>query len=193
MRADSVPWQRRPSRRDLATLYLIEYGDGQSAVPIVIRKQLRLFQLVIADLHETHVRRRVMGRLKKVLLSLLLLTLIVLASGCEEFLKDTSSLFIPGFKRSEIFGFVAGLGTTFAVFPDLVAMLRRRSSAGMNPRMAAIIGTFQILWVYYGVLIVSRPVVAWNVIGVLINFFSVGAYSYFVRKERAQVASRSES
>jgi MtN3 and saliva related transmembrane protein len=134
-----------------------------------------------------------MGRLKKVLLSLLLFTLIVLASGCEEFLKDTSSLFIPGFKRSEIFGFVAGLGTTFAVFPDLVAMLRRRSSAGMNPRMAAIIGTFQILWVYYGVLIVSRPVVAWNVIGVLINFFSVGAYSYFLRKERAQVASRSES
>jgi MtN3 and saliva related transmembrane protein len=132
------------------------------------------------------------GRLKKVLLSPLLLTLVVLVSGCEEFLRDTSSLLIPGFQRSEIFGFVAGLGTTFAVLPDLLAMLRRRSTAGMNPRMAAIIGTFQILWVYYGVLIVSRPVVAWNVIGVLINFFSVGAYSYFLRKERAHSASRDE-
>jgi MtN3 and saliva related transmembrane protein len=134
-----------------------------------------------------------MGRLKKVLLSALLLTLIVFVSGCEQFLRDTSSLLIPSFQRSEIFGFVAGLGTTFAVSPDLVAMLRRRSSAGMNPRMAAIIGTFQILWVYYGVLIVSPPVVAWNVIGVLIKFFSVGAYSYFLRKEKAQAASRAES
>ena len=133
-----------------------------------------------------------MSRLKKVLLSPLLLTLIVLVSGCEELRRDTSSLLIPSFQRSEIFGFVAGLGTTFAVLPDLLAMLRRRSSAGMNPRMAAIIGTFQILWVYYGVLIVSRRVVAWNVIGVLINFFSVGAYSYFLRKEKAQAASPAE-
>src|SRR5580698_5304863 len=117
-----------------------------------------------------HVRRRSMYRLKKALLRLPLLTLMILLSGCEEFLRDTSSLLIPRFHRSEIFGFIAGLGTTFAVLPDLVAMLKRRSTAGMNPRMAAIIGTFQILWVYYGVLIVSRPVVAWNVIGVLINF-----------------------
>jgi MtN3 and saliva related transmembrane protein len=127
-----------------------------------------------------------MDRLKKVLLSLPLFILLIPISGCEQFLRDTSSLFIPRFQRSEVFGFLAGMGTTFAVLPDLVAMLRRRSTSGMNPRMAAIIGTFQILWVYYGVLIVSRPVVVWNVIGVLINFFSVGAYSYFLRKERAQ-------
>jgi MtN3 and saliva related transmembrane protein len=192
MRPDSLLWQHRTIFGTLANLPFIEYGDGQPAIPIVITKQLRLSQLVIVDLHEILVRRRVVGRLKKVLLSPLLLTLVVLVSGCEEFLRDTSSLLIPGFQRSEIFGFVAGLGTTFAVLPDLLAMLRRRSTAGMNPRMAAIIGTFQILWVYYGVLIVSRPVVAWNVIGVLINFFSVGAYSYFLRKERAHSASRDE-
>ena len=68
--------------------------------------------------------------------------------------------------------------------PDLIAMLRRRSSAGMNPRMAAIMGAFQILWVYYGLLIASRPVVLWNVIAVLVNSLSVGAYLYFVRKEK---------
>ena len=34
--------------------------------------------------------------------------------------------------------------------------------------MAAITGTFQILWVYYGILIASRPVIAWNVVAVLI-------------------------
>jgi len=81
---------------------------------------------------------------------------------------------------------LAGFGTTFAAVPDLIAMLQRRSSAGMNPRMTAIMGVYQILWVYYGLLIASRPVIAWNVIAVLTNSFSVGAYLYFVRKERRQ-------
>jgi hypothetical protein len=52
--------------------------------------------------------------------------------------------------------------------------------------MAAILSVFQVLWVYYGLLIASRPVIAWNLIGVLTNSFSVGAYVYFVRKERRQ-------
>jgi MtN3 and saliva related transmembrane protein len=63
-------------------------------------------------------------------------------------------------------------------------MFRRRSSLGMNPRMAAILGIFQILWIYYGLLISSRPVILWNVIAVLINFLSVGAYTYFARQEK---------
>jgi len=108
--------------------------------------------------------------------------------------RDTQSLLFPSFKRSEILGLVAGFGTTFAALPDLVAMLRRRSSAGMNPRMAAIMGLFQILWVYYGLLIDSRPVVIWNVIAVLVNFVSVGAYFYYVRREKhARAASATSS
>ncbi len=84
---------------------------------------------------------------------------------------------------------MAGLGTTFAAVPDLVAMFRRRSSVGMNPRMAAIMGVFQILWVYYGLLIASRPVIAWNVIAILINFLSVGAYLHFARKEKRRATT----
>ena len=120
----------------------------------------------------------------KMTLGVLLLSLLTLY-GCEDLvIRDTSSLFIPRFQRSEILGFVAGFGTTFAAVPDLVAMLKRRSSAGMNPRMAGIMGVFQIAWVYYGLLIASRPVIVWNMIGVVINFVNVGAYLYFVRKAR---------
>jgi len=127
-----------------------------------------------------------MGRFNKLALALLPLSLITLC-GCQDLVpRDTSSLFLPSFQRSEIFGFVAGLGTTFAAVPDLLAMLRRRSSAGMHPRMAAITGVFQILWVYYGLLIASRPVIAWNVIAVLINLSSVAAYRHFVRIEKAK-------
>ncbi len=122
--------------------------------------------------------------------NLALLALAALAlSGCEGLgVHDTQSLLLPRFQRSEVFGFVAGFGTTFAALPDLIGMLRRRSSAGMNPRMAAIMGVFQILWVYYGLLIVSRPVVAWNVVAILINFLSVGAYLYFRGRERQLAA-----
>ena len=116
---------------------------------------------------------------------------LITLCGCEGqdwIPRDTASLLVPRFQRSEIFGFLAGLGTTFAALPDLLVMFKRRSSAGMNPRMAAILGVFQILWVYYGLLIGSRPVIAWNVIAVLINFFSVGAYRHFVRIEKARQA-----
>ena len=120
----------------------------------------------------------------RVALCVLFLSVIALC-GCEHLgVKDPQSLLVPRFHRSEILGFVAGFGTTFAAVPDLFAMLKRRSSAGMNPRMAGIIGVFQIAWVYYGLLIVSRPVIAWNVVGVLINFLSVGAYLYFVQSSR---------
>lgn len=106
-------------------------------------------------------------------------------AGCGELgIQDTESLLLPTFRRSEIFGFVAGLGTTFAALPDLIGMLKRRSSKGMNPRMAAIMGVFQIVWVYYGLLILSRPVILWNIIAVVTNFISVGAYFYFARRER---------
>jgi MtN3 and saliva related transmembrane protein len=113
---------------------------------------------------------------------------VLALQGCEKLgIHDTASLIAPTLHRSELVGIVAGFGTTFAAVPDLVAMLRRRSSAGMNPRMAAIMCVFQFAWVYYGLLIASRPVVAWNVIAIVINALSVGAYVHFVRTERSQV------
>ena len=120
----------------------------------------------------------------RVTLGVLLLSLLTVY-GCEDLvIRDTSSLLAPRFQRSEILGLVAGFGTTFAGVPDLLAMLKRRSSAGMNPTMAGIMGVFQIAWVYYGLLIVSRPVIVWNMIGIVINFVNVSSYLYFVRKAR---------
>lgn len=115
----------------------------------------------------------------------LLLPIVNLLQGCERLgIHDTDSLFLPSFKRSEVVGFIAGFGTTFAALPDLIAMFKRRSSAGMNPRMAGIMCVFQIGWVYYGLLIASRPVIAWNVVAIVINALSVAAYFHFARKER---------
>lgn len=121
----------------------------------------------------------------------LVLAMVITLAGCQGLVPhDTASLLVPRFQRSEILGFVAGFGTTFAALPDLIGMLRRRSSAGMNPRMVAIMGIFQIVWVYYGLLILSRPVIAWNLIAVITNALSVSSYFYFVRRERGQKVSK---
>ncbi|PYN31569.1 MAG: hypothetical protein DME01_23985 [Candidatus Rokuibacteriota bacterium] len=122
---------------------------------------------------------------RNMLTSVVLVASVLVVSGCAGLVvHDTASLLAPRFQRSEVFGFVAGAGTTFAALPDLVAMLRRRSSRGMNPRMAGIMGVFQIGWIYYGLLIASRPVIAWNMIAVVINLLSVAAYLRFARREK---------
>jgi uncharacterized protein with PQ loop repeat len=108
-------------------------------------------------------------------------------SGCD--VQDTSSLLVPTLRRSEIFGLIAGFGTTFAAFPDLLKMLRSRSSKGMNPMMAGIMGAFQVLWIYYGLLIASRPVILWNILAVVVNCLTVGAYLRFSRQERERARS----
>ena len=132
---------------------------------------------MIVELAEVHMDYR------KTLQLLGIFSLVMLA-GCGELtVEDPASLLSPSYRRSDVVGFVAGLGTTFAALPDLIGMLKRRSSKGMNPRMAAIMGSFQIAWVYYGLLIGSQPVILWNIIAVATNFFSVGAYFYFARRE----------
>jgi MtN3 and saliva related transmembrane protein len=50
--------------------------------------------------------------------------------------------------------------------------------------MAGIMCVFQVAWVYYGLLIASRPVIAWNTVAVVVNALSVGAYFHFMRRER---------
>jgi MtN3 and saliva related transmembrane protein len=136
-----------------------------------------------------------MSGFKQVVLAAILLSLI-LVTGCQHLAVDTDKILKSDINLPEIVGILAGFGTTFAAFPDFLAMLKRRSSLGMNPRMGTIMGAFQVLWVYYGLLIASRPVIIWNVIAVFINFLTVGAYSYFLRKEKERsptAATRSKS
>ena len=69
-------------------------------------------------------------------------------------------------------------------------MIRRRSSRGINPTMATIMAVFQLGWIYYGLLILSRLVIIWNVVGVLTNSVTVWAYRNFARGEREGTGGR---
>jgi len=90
-----------------------------------------------------------MNRFNKAILAAVSLSVIPLAACQQHLVIDTDRIIKSHIDLPEIVGIVAGVGTTFAAFPDLLAMLRRRSSDGMNPRMGAIMGAFPILWVYY--------------------------------------------
>lgn len=84
----------------------------------------------------------------------------------------------------ELIGLIAGFGTTFASLPDLFVMLKKRSHQGINPRMAAITGIFQCLWLAYGLLIQAPAVIFWNMISIVTNATTVSAYLYFARIEK---------
>ena len=84
----------------------------------------------------------------------------------------------------ELIGLIAGFGTTFASLPDLVVMLKKRSRQGINPRMAAITGIFQCLWLVYGLLIQAPAVIIWNMISIVTNATTVSAYLYFAKIEK---------
>ena len=111
---------------------------------------------------------------------------VALSSGVEPPVSTVSSMLVARLTTPEVIGLIAGCGTTCAGLPDLIRMLRSRSSSGINPRMAAITGAFQLVWVYYGVLILSRPVIAWNILGAFINVLSVSAFVHFDRRGRLQ-------
>jgi MtN3 and saliva related transmembrane protein len=95
-------------------------------------------------------------------------------------------LAIHGTANSEIVGFVAGFGTTFAALPDLFRMLKQQSTRGMNPTMPAVMAVFQVVWLWYGIMIDSRPIIIWNVIAVVVNSLSVAAYLHFARREKSR-------
>ena len=80
-------------------------------------------------------------------LAVLSLSLIAHCGSQDLVLHDAPSFLDPKFHPSQVVGIVAGFVTTFAAVPDLGATLKRRSSAGMNPTMTAIMGAFQVLWV----------------------------------------------
>jgi hypothetical protein len=74
--------------------------------------------------------------------------------------------------------------TTDRASPSYVPPEDRLATFDQRPTMASIIGVFKSFGSYYGLLIESRPVIAWNAVAVLINFRTVSAYRAFLSREK---------
>src|SRR5437016_12650404 len=135
--------------------------------------------------HSDHARRREgdqMGRFNKLMLAVLVPGLITLCA-CQDLVpRDTRSLLIPSLRRSEIFGFLAGFGTDLCRRAGLARDAQTSIKRRHEPKDGDNHGRLSDPVVYYGLLIALRLVILWNVVAVLVNFLSVGAYLHFVRK-----------
>ncbi len=66
--------------------------------------------------------------------------------------------------RTELLGYLAAAGTTFAFLPQVVRVWTTRSARDISLAMYVVLVTGIVLWIVYGVLIHSMPLVAANVV-----------------------------
>ena len=67
--------------------------------------------------------------------------------------------------QGEVVGFVAGILTTAANVPQVVATYKRRSGEGLSFRMLVTLGAGLLLWVVYGLANHSLPIILSNAAG----------------------------
>lgn len=68
----------------------------------------------------------------------------------------------------ELIGVIAGCLTTIAYVPQVVAALRTRSTKDISLVMYAIMCTGVLLWLIYGALIQSWPLIGANLVSLLL-------------------------
>lgn len=61
-------------------------------------------------------------------------------------------------------GFLAGALTTFSSIPQIVKLLRTRSAEDLSPVTLCMYNFGLILWICYGFMLHSMPVIAWNLV-----------------------------
>lgn len=68
-----------------------------------------------------------------------------------------------------ILGLIAGAFTTFSFVPQLIKILRSRSTHDISLAMYIVISTGILLWLIYGLIINDVPVIAANAVALFIT------------------------
>lgn len=69
----------------------------------------------------------------------------------------------------EIVGIVAGLCTSSSIIPQLVKTIRTRKAGDVSLIMFIVLLTGNSLWVYYGIDKGDVPIIATNILSILLN------------------------
>lgn len=73
----------------------------------------------------------------------------------------------------EIIGFAAGTLTTISFLPQVLKIVRTRHTRDISLGMFAMLGTGIFLWLVYGILIGSLPVILANAISFILTLIIV--------------------
>lgn len=76
---------------------------------------------------------------------------------------------------AEIVGFVAAILTTLAYLPQVIKTWKSKSAADLSLGLFSILTTGVFLWLVYGIMIGNGPIIASNVITLLLT----GSMLYF--------------
>lgn len=79
-------------------------------------------------------------------------------------------------------GFAAGLITTISFVPQLVRIYRTKSGGDISAWMMLLFGTGISLWLVYGVIIKSPPIIAANAITLVLVLVILVLKFYYARK-----------
>jgi MtN3 and saliva related transmembrane protein len=71
-------------------------------------------------------------------------------------------------------GFVAGLLTTLSLVPQVLKTWRLRSGVGLSFWMLLTFNVGVVLWIGYGLAVMSRPIVFWNGVTLSIGLLLIG-------------------
>ena len=80
-----------------------------------------------------------------------------------------------------VVGFIAGLATTAANLPQIWKTYRNKSGEGLSFRMLLMLGIGVGLWLVYGIMIKSLPLIATNAIVLLLILSLIGMKLKFDR------------
>lgn len=75
---------------------------------------------------------------------------------------------------TEILGFVAAISTTVSFVPQAIKVIRTRNTDGISLLMYALFTAGMSLWLIYGIVIGSRPMMISNLITALLSAIILG-------------------
>jgi MtN3 and saliva related transmembrane protein len=69
----------------------------------------------------------------------------------------------------EYLGLVAGVFTTFAIVPQIMRVYKLKSAREISTLFTSTLLTGVLIWMVYGILLGSTPLIVWNAVGAVLN------------------------
>ena len=88
----------------------------------------------------------------------------------------------------EFIGLLAGFFATGAVLPQIIKTIRCKSVSDISIVMFSSQAFGAVLWVTYGLIIASLPVIAWNTVSFILNTTMVVTKLYYGRSQTAAIS-----
>jgi MtN3 and saliva related transmembrane protein len=83
-----------------------------------------------------------------------------------------------------LLGLAAGFFTTVGFVPQILKSVRTKRMDEVSLLMPMLLSLGMLLWLLFGLMIGSAPVIIWNAIGLALNLFLAGLKLYYGRADR---------